>query len=86
MHLMTKHAALQATQEGRADLPSGDTEGGETPDERRCTYLDLALCLTPGLDDQALHVLVTAALPALQVVDSSSLSLPPNDGFSFLVP
>lgn len=60
---------MQATQDAKSDTPVAEPggEGGDTPAERRCTYMDLALCLTSGLDDKALHVLITAALPPLQV-------------------
>ena len=59
----------QVTKDAKAELPPSDpiTEGGDSPAERRCTFMNLALALLPGLDDRALGVLCTAALPALQV-------------------
>ena len=59
----------QVTQDAKADLPPPDAlqEGGDTPGQRRCTFMNLALALLPGLDDRALGVLCSAALPALQV-------------------
>ena len=60
---------MQVTQDAKAELPPADalTEGGDTPSQRRCTFMALALALLPGLDDAALGVLCTASLPALQV-------------------
>ena len=59
----------QVTKDAKAELPPANpiTEGGDSPAERRCTFMNLALALLPGLDDRALGVLCTAALPALQV-------------------
>ena len=45
-------------------------EGGENPSERRCTFMELALCLAPGLSMPAIRVLYKAAAPALQVQSS----------------
>lgn len=42
-------------------------EGGDTPSARKCTYMELALCLAPGLDVSGISILYKAAKPALQV-------------------
>ncbi|KAK9815144.1 hypothetical protein WJX73_008694 [Symbiochloris irregularis] len=70
---------IKATHDANGtEAPAGLQQNGSlaqvetgSPTERRCTYLDLGLCLAPGLDDRALHVLVTAALPALQERDQA---------------
>ena len=67
----------QVTKDAKAELPPADpiTEGGDSPAERRCTFMNLALALLPGLDDRALGVLCTAALPALQVSPAANTVL-----------
>ena len=45
----------------------GAREGGDTPSARKCTYMELALCLAPGLDINGIGILYKAAKPALQV-------------------
>lgn len=49
-----------------AGVPGG-REGGDTPSARKCTYMELALCLAPGLDVNGIGILYKAAKPALQV-------------------
>lgn len=49
-----------------AGVPGG-REGGDTPSARKCTYMELALCLAPGLDVNGIAILYKAAKPALQV-------------------
>ena len=57
------------TRDAAGDVPMEEgavKEGGETPLERRCTFMELALALAPGLDLPAMAVLYKAATPALQ--------------------
>ena len=67
---------LQVVEDSKAEVPVADAvqEGGENPSERRCTFMELALCLAPGLDVSAVNVLYRAAAPALQVRLSCSYS------------
>ena len=48
--------------------PDAVVEGGDTPTERRCTFMEAALALAGGLDDGALATLHKAARPGLQVL------------------
>lgn len=50
-------------------MPAADAikEGGENPVERRCTFMELALCLMPCLSPAAVNVLYKVAAPSLQV-------------------
>ena len=43
------------------------TEGGDTALARRCTFMDLALCVAGGLDTAGISTLYKAAMPALKV-------------------
>lgn len=52
---------------GEEGVPGSVREGGENPSERRCTFMELSLCLTPGLSTAAVKVLYTASSPSLQV-------------------
>ncbi len=45
-------------------------EGGDTASARKCTFMELALCLAPGLDVNGISILYKAAKPALQVTPS----------------
>lgn len=47
-------------------------EGGDTASARKCTFMELALCLAPGLDPNGISILYKSAKPALHV----SLLLP----------
>ena len=42
-------------------------EGGDTASARKCTFMELALCLAPGLDVNGISILYKSAKPALQV-------------------
>ena len=42
-------------------------EGGDTGSARKCTFMELALCLAPGLDANGISILYKSAKPALQV-------------------
>ena len=63
---------MQVVEDARAEVPPADEvkEGGENSSERRCTFMELALCLAPGLSTPAIRVLYKAAAPALQVQPS----------------
>nr|PNR59348.1 hypothetical protein PHYPA_002139 [Physcomitrium patens] len=70
---------LQATVE--ASTPASAPEPGamqvdapkpdESPTSRRCVFMDLALSLVGGLDDEALGMLFSTARPALQDTDAA---------------
>lgn len=70
---------LQATVE--ASTPASEAEPGtmqvdapkpeESPTARRCIFMDLALSLVNGLDDEALEMLFSTARPALQDNDAA---------------
>lgn len=70
---------LQATVE--ASTPSSEAEPGamqvdapkpeESPTARRCVFMDLALSLVNGLDNEALGMLFSTAKPALQDNDAA---------------
>lgn len=47
--------------------PDAVMEGGDTPTEQRCTFMEAALALAGGLEDKALATLYKAAKPGLQV-------------------
>ncbi|GAB4822579.1 hypothetical protein N2152v2_009625 [Parachlorella kessleri] len=49
--------------------PDAVLEGGDTPTERRCTFMEASLALAGGLDDKALATLHKAARPGLQEKD-----------------
>ena len=59
----------QVTQDALAEVPAADalTEGGDSPSEQRCTFLELALALAGSLDAPAIGMLYKAVKPALQV-------------------
>lgn len=42
-------------------------EGGDSASARKCTFMELALCLAPGLDLKGISILYKSAKPALQV-------------------
>lgn len=42
-------------------------EGGDSSSARKCTFMELALCLAPGLDVNGISILYKSAKPALQV-------------------
>lgn len=60
---------MQVTQDARTGETGPDSvkEGGETPSEQRCTFMELALRISPGLSPDAVNVLLQASVPALQV-------------------
>lgn len=60
---------LQIATDEAAELPAADavTIGGENASERRCTFLDLALYLSSGLDASAIAILYKAIKPIMQV-------------------
>ena len=60
---------VQVTQDARAEVPAADAlaEGGDSPSEQRCTFLELALALAGSLDAAAISMLYKALKPALQV-------------------
>ena len=72
-NVMCDCACAQVTQDAAADVPPPDavTEGGGSPSERRCAFLELALALAPGLAPPSLDMLYRSAKPALQVPCSS---------------
>lgn len=49
----------------KADAADALLEGGDSPTERRCTFMHLLLTLFSGLNDEALHMLYKAAKPAI---------------------
>ena len=48
-----------------ADAADALLEGGDSPTERRCTFMHLLLTLFSGLNEEALHMLYKAAKPAI---------------------
>lgn len=64
---------VQVTRDAVADVPATDalTEGGDSPSEQRCTFLELALALAGSLDTAAIGMLYKAVKPALQVCSCS---------------
>lgn len=61
------HAQVVEDAKAEVPVPDASKEGGENPSERRCTFMELALCLMPGLPAAAVNVLYKAASPSLQV-------------------
>lgn len=61
--------SLQVGEDEAAGVPATGVarEGGDTPTARKCTYMELALCLAPGLDVNGVTILYKAAKPTLQV-------------------
>jgi ribosomal RNA-processing protein 12 len=47
------------------------TEGGESRSARRCTFMDLALAMVPGLDAAARDLVFKAAKPATTEPDAA---------------
>ncbi|KAK9818389.1 hypothetical protein WJX72_011834 [[Myrmecia] bisecta] len=64
---------IKVAEDEKAEVPPPDMvrEGGDTPSARRCTFLELALCLAPGLDTSGIDVLYKAAKPCLQERDQA---------------
>ena len=60
---------VQVTADAAADLPPPDAlkEGGDSASQRKCTFMELALCLAPGLNVAGIEILCKAIKPALQV-------------------
>ena len=60
---------VQVTADAAADLPPSDAlkEGGDSASQRKCTFMELALCLAPGLNVAGIEILYKAIKPALQV-------------------
>jgi len=54
--VLTKLAALGGS--GSEAAAGAPTEGGATAAERRCSFMDLALCAAPGMDDGAMLALL----------------------------
>ncbi|KAL3148459.1 hypothetical protein ABBQ38_013906 [Trebouxia sp. C0009 RCD-2024] len=46
-------------------------EGGDSSSARKCTFMELALCLAPGLDVNGISILYKSAKPALQERDQA---------------
>lgn len=63
----------RVTLEAKSDvpLPNPVLEGGDSPQQRRATFLELALCLAGGLDDAGAGALFKAAGPCLTEPDSA---------------
>jgi hypothetical protein len=71
----------QASADAAAGLPAGGAGGGGggTPSEQRCTFLELALALGPGLDARGVGTLFRAALPGLQARRAAAAAaMPPG--------
>ena len=68
------------TQDALAEVPAADalTEGGDSPSEQRCTFLELALALAGSLDLAAVSMLYKALKPALQVCISQPSCCTPS--------
>eukprot|EP00873_Tetraselmis_striata_P019446 jgi/Tetstr1/439710/TSEL_028129.t1 len=63
---------IKVTQDSNSEFAtSGVTEGGDTPTERRCTFMELALCVGGGLDTAGITTLYKAAIPGLKDKDSA---------------
>ncbi|KAL3700630.1 hypothetical protein R1sor_018652 [Riccia sorocarpa] len=60
----TKEAGKPKDKQDSMQVDSGNAE--ETPTSRRCVFMDLALSLVRGLDEEALSMLYESAVPALQ--------------------
>jgi len=68
----------QASADAAAGLPAGGAGGeGGTPSEQRCTFLELALALGPGLDARGVGTLFRAALPGLQARRAAAAAVMP---------
>ncbi|KAK9863569.1 hypothetical protein WJX84_009478 [Apatococcus fuscideae] len=69
----TIRTLIKIATDAAAELPASDavTAGGENPSERRCTFLDLALYLSSGLDASAIAILYKAIKPILQERDQA---------------
>ena len=69
VHLQVYTVYTQVGEDEAAGTPATGVarEGGDTPSARKCTYMELALCLAPGLDVNGITILYKAAKPALQV-------------------
>ncbi|KAL2650995.1 hypothetical protein R1flu_019123 [Riccia fluitans] len=59
-----KDAGKPKDKQDSMQVDSGNAE--ETPTSRRCVFMDLALSLIRGLDEEALNMLYESAVPALQ--------------------
>lgn len=68
-HASKPTAAVQVGEDEAAGVPATGVarEGGDSPTARKCTYMELALCLAPGLDVNGVSILYKAAKPSLQV-------------------
>ena len=53
------------------DAPDALEEGGDTRSARRCTFMDLALAMVPGLDSDARDLVFKAARPAATEKDAA---------------
>ena len=53
-------SSTQVVHDASLEVPPPDmiTEGGLDPVQRRCSFLELALCTAPGLDDNGLSTLL----------------------------
>ncbi|KAK9864417.1 hypothetical protein WJX84_009705 [Apatococcus fuscideae] len=69
----TVRTLIKIATDAAAELPAADavTAGGENASERRCTFLDLALYLSSGLDASAIAILYKAIKPILQERDQA---------------
>lgn len=66
---------MQVGEDEAAGVPAvgAAREGGDSSSARKCTFMELALCLAPGLDVNGISILYKSAKPALQVSLCSSL-------------
>lgn len=67
---LDKHAfSMQVGEDEAAGIPAVGSarEGGDSASARKCTFMELALCLAPGLDANGVSILYKSAKPALQV-------------------
>ncbi|CAM6087178.1 unnamed protein product [Calypogeia fissa] len=65
----TKEAATPKVKQDVMEVDSTNSE--ESATSRRCVFMDLALSLITGLDEEALGMLLTTAIPALQDKDGA---------------
>lgn len=68
--VLTRHApSVQVGEDEAAGIPAvgNAREGGDTASARKCTFMELAFCLAPGLDANGISILYKSAKPALQV-------------------
>ena len=65
---------VQVREDEAAGIPAVGIakQGGDTASARKCTFMELALCLAPGLDLNGISILYKAAKPALQVQHNPS--------------